>query len=220
MMMLKIRAMAPLFIRISCRISMKEAASAQITAFLTCLWANTNAGISLIQLAGYDVYYEEGDEDTVKWFVDGLKASADYAARWGVAMGFETMETPFMDTVEKSMAFVGKVNNPWLGVYPDIGNLKNASVIYGTDVVEDMYKGEGHLFAVHLKETKPGHYRDMDFGTDGHTEYVRCIKAALDMGVRTFTGEFWYQKGQDYKEVIGRSSKFLRGKIEEAAAQL
>ena len=109
---------------------------------------------------------------------------------------------------------------PWLGVYPDIGNLKNAAVIYGTDVVEDMYKGAGHLFAVHLKETKPGHYRDMDFGTDGHTEYVRCIKAALDMGVRTFTGEFWYQKGQDYEEVIGRSSKFLRAKIEEAAAEL
>ena len=56
----------------------------------------------------------------------------------------------------------------------------------------------------------------MDFGTDGHTEYVRCIKAALDMGVRTFTGEFWYQKGQDYEEVIARSSAFLRGKIEEA----
>ena len=36
------------------------------------------------------------------------------------------------------------------------------------------------------------------------------------MGVRTFTGEFWYQKGQDYVEVIGRSSAFLRGKIEEA----
>ena len=112
------------------------------------------------------------------------------------------------------------MNNPWLGVYPDIGNLKNAAVIYGTDVVEDMYKGAGHLFAVHLKETKPGHYRDMDFGTDGHTEYVRCIKAALEMGVRTFTGEFWYQKGQDYVEVIGRSSAFLRGKIEEAAAEL
>ena len=181
---------------------------------------SVNAGISLIQLAGYDVYYEKGDEDTVKWFVEGLKESADYAARWGVAMGFETMETPFMDTVEKSMAYVSKVNNPWLGVYPDIGNLKNAAVIYGTDVVEDMYKGAGHLFAVHLKETKPGHYRDMDFGTDGHTEYVRCIKAALEMGVRTFTGEFWYQKGQDHEEVIARSSAFLRGKIEEAAKLL
>jgi hypothetical protein len=43
---------------------------------------SVNAGISLIQLAGYDVYYEEGDEDTVKWFVDGLKESADYASRW------------------------------------------------------------------------------------------------------------------------------------------
>ena len=61
----------------------------------------------------------------------------------------------------------------------------------------------------------------MNFGDpEGHTEYVRCIEAALHMGVRMFTGEFWYQKGQDYEEVIGRSSKFLRAKIEEAAAEL
>ena len=129
---------------------------------------SVNAGISLIQLAGYDVYYEEGDEDTVKWFVDGLKESADYAARWGVAMGFETMETPFMDTVEKSMAYVSKVNNPWLGVYPDIGNLKNAAVIYGTDVVEDMYKGAGHLFAVHLKETRTHRICPLHQGSPGN----------------------------------------------------
>ncbi|MBR3366999.1 MAG: L-ribulose-5-phosphate 3-epimerase [Lachnospiraceae bacterium] len=181
---------------------------------------SVNAGIALIQLAGYDVYYEEGDEDTRKWFLENLTASAEYAARWGVAMGFETMETPFMDTVEKSMAYVTAVNNPWLGVYPDIGNLKNAAVLYGHDVVEDLYKGAGHIFAVHLKETKPGVYRDMDFGTDGHTEYVPCIEAALKMGVRTFTGEFWHQKGQDYEKTIAAASTFLRGKIEEASRNI
>jgi predicted hexulose-6-phosphate isomerase len=181
---------------------------------------SVNANISIIQLAGYDVYYEEGDADTRKWFAENLKLSADYAARWGVVLGFETMETPFMDTVAKSMAYVTEVNSPWLGVYPDIGNLKNAAVLYHHDVVDDMYTGAGHIFAVHLKETKPGIYRDMDFGTDGHTEYVRCIKASLKMGVRTFTGEFWHQKGADYETVIKNANTFLRGKIEEAGKEL
>ncbi len=179
-----------------------------------------NANISIIQLAGYDVYYEEGDADTKKWFEENLKAATDYAARWGVVLAFETMETPFMDTVEKSMAYVSKINSPWLGVYPDIGNLKNAAVLYGHDVVEDLEKGRGHIFAVHLKETKPGVYRDMNFGHGGHTEYDRCIKSSLEMGIRTFTGEFWYQEGQDYISTIKESSAFLRGKIESAAKEL
>ena len=180
-----------------------------------------NAGISVIQLAGYDVYYEEGDADTVKWFSENLKKAADYAARWGVVLAFETMETPFMDTVQKSMKYVELVGSPWLGVYPDIGNLKNAAVLYGHDVVEDMKTGAGHIFAIHLKETKPGLYRDMNFGDPtGHTEYIRCIEEGLRMGVRTYTGEFWYQKGQDYESVIRESAAFLRDKIETAGKNL
>ncbi len=180
-----------------------------------------NAGISVIQLAGYDVYYEQGDDDTRKWFAENLRRSVDMAAKAGVVLAFETMETPFMDTVEKSMKYVSEIGSPWLGVYPDIGNLKNAAVLYGTDVVEDMMLGAGHIFAVHLKETKPGLYRDMNFGeSTGHTEYERCIEASLRMGVRMFTGEFWYQKGQDYMSVIADSAKFLREKIEASAENL
>lgn len=179
-----------------------------------------NADLSIIQLAGYDVYYEDGDADTEKWFAENLQRAADYAARWGVVLAFETMETPFMDTCAKSMKYVRQVNSPWLGVYPDIGNLKNAAVLYGHDVVEDMKTAAGHIFAVHLKETRPGVYRDMNFGCGGHTEYERCIESSLEMGVRIFTGEFWYQEGQDYRKVIADSSKFLRGKIEEAARKL
>ena len=173
-----------------------------------------NVGVSIIQLAGYDVYYEEGDSDTRKWFLENLQKATEYAARWGVILAFETMETPFMDTVEKSMEYVKAVNSPYLGVYPDIGNLKNASVLYNTNVVEDLEKGHGHIFAVHLKETKPGVYRDMNFGSGGHTEYENCIASALKMGVRIFTGEFWYQEGQDYMKTISEANRFLRDKIE------
>lgn len=177
-----------------------------------------NADISVIQLAGYDVYYEKGDADTKRWFAENLIKSAEYAAEQGVVLAFETMETPFMDTCRKAMKYVNMVNSPWLGVYPDIGNLKNAAVLYGTDVVEDMKTAAGHIFAVHLKETKPGVYRDMNFGCGGHTEYERCIRASLDMGVRMFTGEFWHQEGQDYRKIIADAGTFLREKIETAGS--
>lgn len=179
-----------------------------------------NANISLIQLAGYDVYYETGDDATRGWFTENLLKSAQMAASEGVLLGFETMETPFMDTVKKAMDYVTLIGSPWLGVYPDIGNLQNAAVLYGHEVTKDLALGDGHIFAIHLKETKPGVYRDMDFGSGGHTRYVDCIEEALRMGVRLFTGEFWSQPGQDYTKVIPASSVFLREKIETAAKKL
>ncbi len=97
-------------------------------------------GIRIIQLAGYDVYYETGDETTRKLFEKNLKKSGEMAARKGVVLGFETMETPFMDTVEKAMDYVDRIDSAYLGIYPDIGNLKNASLLYGTSVNEDLKK--------------------------------------------------------------------------------
>ena len=178
-----------------------------------------NAGISIIQLAGYDVYYEPGDEGTVSRFRDGLFQGAAWAAEAGVILAFETMETPFMDTVEKAMAWVREVNSPWLGLYPDIGNLQNAAVLYGHEVTEDLALGAGHTFALHLKETRPGVYRDMRFGAGGHTDYRGCLRAALAMGVRLFTGEFWYHGEENWVSELRRANAFLRKKIEEAAEE-
>ena len=63
-------------------------------------------GLHTIQLAGYDVYYEDGAEDTRKYFEENLAKAVEMAAKAGIVMGFETMETPFMDTVEKAMHYV------------------------------------------------------------------------------------------------------------------
>lgn len=48
-------------------------------------------GIPLIQLAGYDTYYEQGSDQTRAWFVENLYRAAEFAARAGVLLGFETM---------------------------------------------------------------------------------------------------------------------------------
>ena len=172
-------------------------------------------GVRVIQLAGYDVYYEEGDFQTRDYFKMNLKEAAIMAAKQGVLLGFETMETPFMDTVEKAMAYVKDVDQAYLGVYPDIGNLKNASLLYNVDVNEDIMTGKGHIFATHLKETVPGKYREIPFGT-GHTEFVRNIKTLKRLGVRMFVGEFWYVGNDDWKQVIIDANDFLRDKLEQA----
>ena len=173
-------------------------------------------GIAIIQLAGYDVYYEESDMSTADFFLENLALATEYASKHGVILAFETMETPFMDTVCKAMAYVNKINSPWLGVYPDIGNLKNASVSYGSDLLKDIDCGQGHIFAGHLKETQPGQYRDMVFGT-GHTDYHNVIRVLWQQGVRMYTGEFWHDGKRDAEKSISEAAVFLRSRIETAA---
>jgi len=174
-----------------------------------------DTGVRLIQLAGYDVYYEEGGEDTRAWFAENLARSVEIAARYGVTMGFETMETPFMDTVSKGMKYVTDIDSPYLGMYPDLGNLTNACELYGLDVPGEIRAGAGHTYAMHLKETVPDKYRDMDFG-DGRVDFVSGVRTALDLGIRLFTAEFWHDGSADWQDRLTRTNRFVREKIEAA----
>ena len=160
----------------------------------------SDLGVRLIQLAGYDVYYEQGNSKTRADFATNLNKAVLMAAKKGINLGFETMETPFMDTVGKSMYYVNMINSPYLGVYPDIGNLKNASLLYSNPVNNDIRVGQGHVFAAHLKETVPGKYREIPFGT-GHTEYIENLQLLKAMGVRMFVGEFWYIGSESWKQI-------------------
>lgn len=173
-----------------------------------------NLGIRMIQLAGYDVYYEMGDEISKAYFEENLQKACEMAALKGVMLGFETMETPFMDTVEKAEYYISKMKSPFLGVYPDIGNLTNASILYQTDVNEDMLTGKGHMIAAHLKETMPGKYREIPYGT-GHTDYVTNLKRLKELGVRMFVGEFWYMGAKEWEKDLVSANTFLRNKIEQ-----
>lgn len=155
-------------------------------------------GVRIIQLAGYDVYYEESSPETKERFAKNLQKSTEMAARAGVVLGFETMETEFMNTVEKAMNYVDLVNSSYLNVYPDIGNITNAAAAYGTDVLEDLEKGKGHLAAMHLKETVPGKFREIPFGT-GHVDFESAIKKAWELGIRKYVTEFWYTGNKNWR---------------------
>lgn len=167
-------------------------------------------GIRIIQLAGYDVYYEEGDAETHRYFLENLTRCAQMASASGVLMGFETMETPFMDTISKAMRYVHQVQSPYLGVYPDLGNLTNAARIYGLSVADEIEAGRGHIVAMHIKETQEGQYRDMRFGT-GKVDFASGIAAARKQGVNYFVAECWYDGAADWRGSIQEVNRFVRG---------
>ena len=174
-------------------------------------------GIRVVQLAGYDVYYEDGDADTRRWFLEGLRRGVDHAASRGVSCGFETMETPFMDTVSKAMSYVRLVGSPWLGVYPDLGNLTNACELYGSSVGVEVASGAGSILAMHLKETVAGTYRDMRYG-EGRVDFAAGAAAARDAGVRLFVGELWHDGRDAWREGLADAGRFLRARLDAAFA--
>lgn len=165
-------------------------------------------GIRIIQLAGYDVYYETGNTESEKLFRANLEKATKSAASKGIVLGFETMETEFMNTTEKAMKYVNLVNNPYLGVYPDSGNLTNAAVTYNSSVLEDLETGRNHIFALHLKETVPGKFREIPFLT-GHVDFESIIAKAWDLGVRRYVTEMWDVGNTTWKDDIKFANKSM-----------
>lgn len=177
----------------------------------------SDIGIRIIQLAGYDCYYEEANEETKEEFKKNLKIATRMAARKGVLLGFETMmDRDFIDTVEKAMEYVNYCESPYLGVYPDIGNLAGARNDFGytKTVNEDLLTGKGHILACHLKETKPKTDRSVVWGT-GLTDYESNLKVLKDLGIRMFNGEFWCDYPDRWEENLKDSSTFLREKLDK-----
>ena len=158
-------------------------------------------GIRVVMIPGYDVYYEPSTLETKKRFLKNLKKASELAEKAGVQLGLETMENEFMNTVEKAMKYVTLCDSNYLKIYPDIGNLTNAAVSYQSDVLEDMELGRGNLTSLHLKETLPGRFREVPYGT-GHVDFEAAINKAWNLGVRRFVTEFWYTGNENWKADI------------------
>ena len=152
-------------------------------------------------------------------FAKNLQLCVEMAAREGIILGFETMETSFLNTVAKAMYWVERIHSPYLQVYPDIGNLTNAALTYESDVCQDLRMGAGHLAAVHLKETTPGVFREVPFGA-GHVDFTTLAPLARQLGVSRFVGEFWYTGGEDWQNTLRDNCAFLRRALDTPAPAL
>lgn len=175
-------------------------------------------GLRIIQLAGYDEYYNPSTEETRRFFAENLRRAVSLAARKGVILAFETMETPFMNSVAKAMTYVRVIDSPYLQVYPDLGNITNSALKEGRRVDDDLESGRGHLAALHLKETSPDVFRNMDYGT-GHVDFEGGIRKARSLGVRMFVGEFWHTDIPEWRNRVRNAGTFLREKLDRCFSE-
>ena len=174
-------------------------------------------GIRVIQLAGYDVYYEESGEDTRAFFLAGLQKTVELAARHQVMLAMETMDTPFINSIEKYLVYDRQIQSPWLAVYPDIGNL----CAWGNDVERDLEDGYSRIVSIHVKETKrvtdtfPGKFRDVPFGA-GDMDFVKMFKKLQSLGYKgPSLMEMWSDKQADPLREIVRPKQFILDKLKE-----
>lgn len=174
-------------------------------------------GIRVIQLAGYDVYYEKGDEETKALFIEGLKKSLEMASKYQVMLAIEIMDTPFINSITKFLEYDKICNSPWLTVYPDLGNL----TAWGNNVEEEIKKGFHKITAIHIKDTLApkgdfeGKFKEVNFG-DGCVDFVHCFKLLKQLNYSgTFLIEMWSEKFDNPKEYVIKQKNWVLEKLRE-----
>ena len=158
-------------------------------------------GVRIIQLAGYDVYYdEESTPETRERFIGNLTSVVNYAAGRGVTMSVEIMDTRFMSSISRFLYLKRRIPTPWFTVYPDLGNLS----AWNDNAAEELELGlrEGVISAVHLKDTyavtptSGGQFRDVPFGK-GCVDFLRLFRILRQYEYAGhFLIEMWNRNGE------------------------
>ncbi len=63
---------------------------------------------------------------------------------------------------------------------------------------------------MHLKETAPGKFREVPYGT-GHVEFEEAIRRAWELQIRKFVAEFWYTGNPDWREDLAFAHQKFAG---------
>lgn len=175
-------------------------------------------GIRVIQMAGYDVYYEESTNETNRLFMEGLERSVALAEKYQVMLAMETMDTPFINSITRCLEISKKINSPWFAVYPDLGNLS----AWGHNVATELENGFSKIVAVHVKDTLPvtntfpGKFRDVPFG-QGCVDFVLAFKVLKKLDYKgPFLIEMWSEKSSDPIKEVKSAKQWVLSRLSEA----
>ncbi|MDI2091243.1 L-ribulose-5-phosphate 3-epimerase [Commensalibacter oyaizuii] len=176
-----------------------------------------DVGIRTIQLAGYDVYYEDHDQGTEERFAEGLKWAVQQAAGAQVTLSVEIMDTDFINSITKWKKWDQEIASSWFTVYPDLGNL----TAWGNDVDAELALGINRISAIHLKDTYPvtktskGQFRDVPFG-QGCVDFAKAFQTLNRLNYRgTFLIEMWTEKSAEPITEIIEARRWIEAKMKE-----
>ncbi|WP_342269234.1 L-ribulose-5-phosphate 3-epimerase [Spiroplasma endosymbiont of Aspidapion aeneum] len=188
-----------------------------------CILLAFKLNIRIIQIAGYDVFYEEKDDNTKKWFIEGLNEGLWFANIYGVNLSIEIMDDPFINSITKYLELKKRCQSPWLSVYPDLGNL---SAWNKKNTIIELEKGFGEIVALHIKDTLEvkddfkGKFKNVNFG-EGCVDFKKIFKYLKD---KKYSGSFlieaWYEDFPDPTNNLDKSKKFITDIFRETGWEL
>ena len=186
-----------------------------------CIELAQDLGVRVIQLAGYDVYYEEKSPETRARFIKNLRKACDWAEQAQVMLAIEIMDDPFINSIEKYLAVEKEIDSPYLFVYPDTGNVS----AWHNDLWSEFYLGHRSIAALHLKDTyavtenSKGQFRDVPFG-QGCVDWDYMFDVLKKTNYQgPFLIEMWSENCESVEETraaIKEAQDFLYPLIEKA----
>jgi L-ribulose-5-phosphate 3-epimerase len=170
-------------------------------------------GAGVVQLAGYDVFYEDSSEQTRNRFLTGVEQSVRLAETTGVILSLEVMDIEYTSSVARLTEIVRSFDSPSLRVYADFGNI----CAWGGDLESDLEAGKGYLMGVHVKDSLPNTFRRVPFG-EGIVDFVSGFRKLREMQYAgPFSIEMWCDEAANYREAMSRARQWVAKKMEEAS---
>ena len=169
-------------------------------------------GISIVQVAGYDVYGEQSTPETIESFTQQLGLGLVEARKHHIILAVENMETSATDSLEKTMHFISHYNQPNLQAYVDAGNL----IAMGFDLGPQLDCARDHIAAFHIKDVLPRICRDVPF-EHGMVDFDHVFSEIERIGFEgTLLLEIWANQYSDPIAEISKAYSFINGKLRAA----
>jgi L-ribulose-5-phosphate 3-epimerase len=173
----------------------------------------SDIGLRVVQVMGYDVFYETSDEETGANFIDSLQLGANLAGQAGVMLGLENLDTPFVENLSKALSIIREIDSPWLRLYPDIGNLAAA----GCYPPDELALAKRQILGIHVKDALPKIIRGVPFG-EGIVPFRETFQALAQTGFWGLLGvEIWGDRHADGDPVasVAAARKFVDNLVNE-----
>jgi len=173
-----------------------------------------DVGLRVVQVMGYDVFYETSDEETNANFIDGLRLGTRWASQSGMMLGLENLDTPYVENLSKALTIIREIDSPWLRLYPDMGNLAAAGYYPPNEII----LAKSQLLGIHVKDALPKVIRGVPF-EKGIVPFRETFQALVQTGFWGLLGiEIWgsMHTGEDPVESVAAARRFVDCLVAEA----
>ena len=171
----------------------------------------SDLGIRVIQLAGYDVYYEPSTPESLQLFQEGLSHAVETAAKYQVMLAMEIMDTRLMSSITRYKTYKEQLPSPWFQLYPDIGNLS----AWGNSIEDELTIGIHDIVGIHLKDTLAvtenfsGKFKNVPFG-DGCVDFPFAFRTLEKLHYHgPYMMEMWYDPNSDWRSIISQAKRWM-----------